>query len=126
MKSTIIVLLTFMVLSSASFLPNPNEYDYDAMGAYMFGYGVYSNENDQKQNFGQKEHRNDNQVMGEWYARSDGLIAVMPYMKLNFQFTSFVAKVNYGECGLRGGTSQKNPSSSRVSTLCQKFWLEPS
>ena len=78
MKTTIIVLLTFMVLSSASFLPN--HYDYDAMGAYMFGYGVYSNENDQKQNFGQKEHRNDNQVMGEWYA-----------VKINFQFSSFVA-----------------------------------
>ena len=27
----------------------------------MFGYGVHSNEYNEKQNFGQKEHRNENQ-----------------------------------------------------------------
>jgi hypothetical protein len=32
------------------------------MGAYMFGYGVFSNENNEKQNFGQKEHRNEDEV----------------------------------------------------------------
>jgi hypothetical protein len=34
----------------------------DYMGAYMFGYGVFSNENNEKQNFGQKEHRNEDEV----------------------------------------------------------------
>ena len=35
----------------------------------MFGYEVNSNEYDQKQNFGQMEHRNKNEVKGEWYVQ---------------------------------------------------------
>ena len=39
---------------------------YDDTDAYMFGYGVFTNEYNTKQNFGQKEHRNEDEVMGEW------------------------------------------------------------
>ena len=63
MKSFFFILLAHtFCLGLASHLP----YGEDFMGDYMFGYGVYANEYDQKQNFGQKEHRNEDEVMGEW------------------------------------------------------------
>ena len=37
--------------------------------AYMFGYGINSNENYEKQNFGQQEYRNEDKVVGEWYVK---------------------------------------------------------
>lgn len=62
--------------------------------AYMFGYGVYSHENDQEQNFGQKEHRNENEVMGEWYVQlPDGRVQRVRYYV--DKYSGFVADVTY-------------------------------
>ena len=48
--------------------------------AYMFGYEVNSNEYNQKQNFGQMEHRNKEEVKGEWYVQlPDGRVQHVRY-----------------------------------------------
>lgn len=62
--------------------------------AYLFNYGVFSNENYQKQNFGQKEHRNANEVMGEWYVElPDGRVQRVRYHV--DKHSGFVADVTY-------------------------------
>ena len=60
-------LIVFMGEASHSlYSGNGNQYDTIKYQDYMFGYGVNSNENDERQNFGQKEHRNGDEVIGEW------------------------------------------------------------
>ena len=62
--------------------------------AYMFGYDVHSNEYDQNQNFGQKEHRNENEVMGEYHVLlPDGRVQTVKYYV--DKYSGFVADVSY-------------------------------
>ena len=62
--------------------------------AYMFGYEVNSNEYDQKQNFGQMEHRNEDEVKGEWYVQlPDGRVQRVRYYV--DKYSGFVAEVTY-------------------------------
>ena len=54
-----------MVVITVSCCDSSNTFDYG--DSYMFNYDVHSQENKVKQNFGQKEQRNDdNEVTGEW------------------------------------------------------------
>ena len=66
--------------------------------AYMFGYEVNSNEYDQKQNFGQMEHRNKNEVKGEWYVKlPDGQVQhVSSYVDKYSGFVVRKRKINSG------------------------------
>ena len=86
-NTRLILILALASLSKAS--------EYDTYNdAYMFGYGVYSNEYDQKQNFGQKEHRNEDEVMGEWYVQlPDGRVQRVRYYV--DKYSGFVADVTY-------------------------------
>merc|ERR1711893_510624 len=91
MKSFFFILLAHaFCLGLASHLP----YGEDFMGDYMFGYGVYANEYDQKQNFGQKEHRNENEVMGQYHVLlPDGRVQTVRYYV--DKYSGFIADVSY-------------------------------
>lgn len=54
--------------SHSLYYGNGNQYEGNSIKYkdYMFGYGVNSNENNERQNFGQKEHRTGDEVIGEW------------------------------------------------------------
>ena len=60
----------------------------------MFGYGVFTNEYNTKQNFGQKEHRNEDEIIGEYYVElPDGRVQRVRY-RVDKQ-SGFVADVTY-------------------------------
>ena len=64
--------------------------------AYMLEYEVNSNEYDQKQNFGQMEHRNKDEVKGEWYVQlPDGRVQHVRYYI--DKYSGFVFKENRNE-----------------------------
>ena len=64
----------------------------------MFGYEVNSNEYDQKQNFGQMEHRNKGEVKSEWYVKlPDGQVQhVRSYVDKYSGFVVRKRKINFG------------------------------
>ena len=63
-------LIIYMGEASRHSLYSGNGNQYETNGIkykdYMFGYGINSNENDERQNYGQKEQRNGDEVIGEW------------------------------------------------------------
>merc|ERR1711860_67035 len=86
---------TRLILILASMAINSNVKATDHYNdAYMFGYEVNSNEYEQKQNFGQMEHRNEDEVMGEWYVQlPDGRVQRVRYYV--DKYSGFVAEVTY-------------------------------
>ncbi len=67
---------------------------YDSNDAYMFDFTVHSNENYEAQNFGQKELRDQDQIMGEWFVLlPDGRVQRVRYHV--DKYSGFVADVTY-------------------------------
>ena len=82
--------LILLLIAFEAVLSKPTYYD----EAYMYHYGVNSHEYNERQNFGQTEHRNDNQVTGEWYVLlPNGLIQRVKYRV--DEHSGFVADVTY-------------------------------